>query len=108
MSYEVAPEELRAHGSHLDGLVDRLNTAVDAAKTVVMDDSAYGLLCSFLPPIVNATTQDKATETLGAAVEGVSTIADNVRTAATSYEDQDETNAEPFQAQLREGTVISR
>ncbi|NKQ51275.1 ESX-1 secretion-associated protein [Amycolatopsis sp. K13G38] len=107
MSFEVVPDELRAHGSHLDGLVDRLHTAVDAAKTVTLDDEAYGLLCGFLPPIVNATTQDDATDTLNAAVEGVSTIADNVRTAATSYDDQDQTNAQPFQAQLREGTVVA-
>ena len=107
MSFEVVPDELRTHASHLGGLVDRLNTAVDAAGTVTMDDSAYGLLCAFLPPIVNAATQDQATETLKAAVEAMTTTADNVRTAASSYDDQDRTNAEPFQAHLREGTVAS-
>ncbi|GAB3568643.1 type VII secretion target [Amycolatopsis endophytica] len=107
MSYEVDPDELRTHASHLDGLTDRLNTAVDAANTVAMDDSAYGLLCAFLPPIVNATTQDDAVAALKAAVEGVQITADNVRTAATSYEEQDQTNAEPFQRQLREATTVT-
>ncbi|GHE90313.1 hypothetical protein GCM10017786_23240 [Amycolatopsis deserti] len=107
MSYEVNPDELRTHGSHLDALSDRLNTAVDAANTVVMDDSAYGLLCAFLPPIVNATTQGDAVEALKAAAEGVRIIAGNIRTAATSYEEQDATNAEPFERQLREATPVS-
>ncbi|MDQ0383104.1 type VII secretion target [Amycolatopsis thermophila] len=107
MSYEVNPGELRTHASHLDGLTDRLGTVVDAANTVVMDDSAYGLLCAFLPPIVNATTQGDAVDALKAAVEGMRTTAGNVRTAATGYEEQDRTNAEPFQRQLREATPVT-
>ncbi|GAB2959679.1 hypothetical protein GCM10017788_77360 [Amycolatopsis acidiphila] len=101
MSFEVVPDELRTHASHLDGLTDRLNTAVDAANSVVMDSSAYGLLCAFLPPIVNATTQQDATDALKAAVEGMTTTADNVRTAASNYDEQDQANAQPFEAQLR-------
>jgi Excreted virulence factor EspC, type VII ESX diderm len=107
MSYEVVPDDLRAHASHLDGLVDRLNTAVSAAGSVTMDDHAYGLLCAFLPPIVKATTEQHATDTLHAAVDGMSTTADNVRTAASNYDEQDQANAEPFQAQLRAGEALS-
>ncbi|KAA9165622.1 ESX-1 secretion-associated protein [Amycolatopsis acidicola] len=105
MPFEVVPDELRTHASHLDGLVDRLNTAVDAAKTVTMDNEAYGLICSFLPPIINATCQQDATDALNAAVEGMTTTADNVRTAASGYDEQDKAAASPFEAQLREGTV---
>jgi hypothetical protein len=100
MAYEVVPDELRTHAKHLDALTDRLHTAVDAAKTVVMDDSAYGLLCAFLPPIINKTTQDDATEALDSAVEGMTSTADNVKTAAQSYEDTDTANAEPFKKGL--------
>lgn len=100
MSFEVVPDELRTHASHLDGLTDRLNTAVDAANTVVMDSEAYGLLCAFLPPIINATTQNDATDALKAAVDGMKTTADNVRTAAQNYDDTDQANADPFQKQL--------
>ncbi|WP_236795140.1 type VII secretion target [Amycolatopsis sp. GM8] len=100
MSFEVVPDELRTHASHLDGLKDRLSTAADAAHTVVMDNGAYGLICSFLPPIVNATTQDDATDALKSAVEGMTTTADNVRSAASSYDEQDKSNAQPFERQL--------
>jgi len=99
MSYEVVPDELRSHASHLDGLLDRLSTAVSAANTVSMADDAYGLLCSFLPPIINPM-EEKGIEALQAAVEGVGTTAENVRTTATQYQESDETNSQPFQRAL--------
>lgn len=103
-SFEVVGDELRAHASHLDGLRDRLDTAVSAAGEVSMGNEAYGILCAFLPPIINATTQQAATDALNAAVEGMSTIADNVRAAASGYDEQEQSNAAPFKAQLSADT----
>jgi hypothetical protein len=100
--YEVDPDDLVAHASHLDGLVDRLNTTLSAADTA-MSDHAYGLLCAFLPPIVNPTGE-QAKDTIGAALEGMRTTADNVRTSATSYRERDNETAAPFQAQLADST----
>jgi hypothetical protein len=105
MPFEVVPEDLVAHASHLDGLVDRLNTAVSAAGSA-MDPHAYGLLCAFLPPILNPTAQ-QAAETLKAAVEGVRTSADNVRTAASSYQDSDHSNGQPFVRHMGPGPVVA-
>jgi hypothetical protein len=106
MDSEVDTGDLIAHASHLDGLVERLGTAVSAADTA-MNDGAYGVLCAFLPPIINPTGE-KAKETLQAASEAIQTTSDNVRTAAASYEAGDEVNAAPFTRQLasaRIGTV---
>jgi hypothetical protein len=106
MDTEVDTGDLIAHASHLDGLVERLGTAVSAADTA-MNDDAYGLLCAFLPPIINPTGE-KAKDTLQSAVEAVQTTSDNVRTAAASYDEGDEANAVPFTKQLaspRIGTV---
>jgi hypothetical protein len=97
-SFEVEPDDLVAHASHLDGLVQRLETAVSAADTA-LSTGAYGLLCAFLPPIVNPTGE-QAKDTLSASVEGVRTSADNVRTTAKSYLESDQSNAEPFDRQL--------
>ncbi|ATE54576.1 type VII secretion target [Actinosynnema pretiosum] len=94
--YDVAPEELRAHGSHLDGLVDRLRTAVDAARIASMSDDSYGLLCSFLPAVVDPVERSAA-DALDAAVEGVTTTADNVRTTARDYDEQESAHADAFQ-----------
>jgi hypothetical protein len=99
MSFEVVVDDLRAHASHLDGFADRLSTALSAATTVSMSDDAYGLLCSFLPPIVNPMEQE-GMDTLNAAHEAVSTTAGNVRTAATSYEDSDAARAQSLEGIL--------
>ncbi|MBE1495274.1 hypothetical protein H4696_002374 [Amycolatopsis lexingtonensis] len=96
--FEVEPDDLVAHSSHVEGLVDRLNTASAAADTA-MSDHAYGLLCAFLPPIIRPTGE-KAKETLSASIEGVRGLADNVKTAAQSYRDGEEANAQPFERQL--------
>ncbi len=93
-SFDVDPDDLVAHASHLDGLVDRLSTAHGATASAMSAD-AYGLLCAFLPPIVNPTGE-KAAEAIKAASEGVQATADNVRTAAKSYQEGDQTNAQPF------------
>jgi hypothetical protein len=71
-----------AHASHLDGLVERLNTAEAAASA--MSGNAYGLRCAFLPPIANPTGE-RAADVLRAAVEGIQTSEDNVRTAAPGW-----------------------
>ncbi|HET6504754.1 MAG TPA: type VII secretion target [Amycolatopsis sp.] len=96
-TFEVEPDDLMAHASHLGGVVDRLNQAVQAADYALSDD-AYGLLCAFLPAIVNPTGQ-QATDALTASVEGFTTIADSVRSAANAYRDSDDSAAEPFKGQ---------
>jgi hypothetical protein len=96
--FEVEPDDLVAHASHVESLVERLNTASQAADTA-MSDHAYGLLCAFLPPIIRPTNE-KAKESLTASAEGVGGLADNVRTAAQSYRDGEDANAQPFERQL--------
>lgn len=100
--FEVEPDDLVAHASHVESLVDRLNTASSAADTA-MSDHAYGLLCAFLPPIIRPTGE-KAKEALTASTEGVRGLADNVKTAAQSYRDGEEGNAQPFERQLASST----
>jgi hypothetical protein len=96
--FEVEPDDLVAHASHVESLVDRLNTAVSAADTA-MSDHAYGLLCAFLPPIIRPTGE-QAKDALTASIEGVHGLSDNVKTAAQSYRDGEEGNAQPFERQL--------
>ncbi|MBB4683242.1 type VII secretion target [Amycolatopsis jiangsuensis] len=96
--FEVHADELTAHASHVEALVDRLHNAQQAADYAMSDD-AYGLLCAFLPPIINPTGE-KAKEAIDSAAEGVQSTADNVRTAAKSYQDGDDAQAQPFQKVL--------
>ena len=94
-SYEVQPDDLVAHASHLDGLVDRLDSAMQAADYAMSDD-AYGLLCSFLPPIITPTGE-KAKDALSASSEGVQTLSDNVRKAADSYREAETASKDPLE-----------
>ncbi|MEU6129463.1 type VII secretion target [Saccharopolyspora sp. NPDC047091] len=96
MAYEVVSEDLTAHAAHLDSLTDRVDTAISAAEQVGMSDEAYGLLCSFLPPIINPTGQE-GLAALQAAREGLETTAQNVRTTAEEYDTNDEDNSQSFQ-----------
>ncbi|RJQ87890.1 type VII secretion target [Amycolatopsis panacis] len=96
--FEVQADELTAHASHVEALVDRLHTAQQAANYAMSDD-AYGLLCAFLPPIINPAGE-KAKEAIDAAAEGVQSTADNVRAAAKSYQDGDDGQAQPLRKVL--------
>ncbi|WP_406692420.1 type VII secretion target [Saccharopolyspora sp. ID03-671] len=92
-SFKVQAEDLTAHASHLDGLTDRFDTAIAAAESVSMSDEAYGLLCSFLPPIVNPV-EEEGINALKAAKEGVSSTAENVRSTAKEYQETDDANSD--------------
>ncbi|MFD8497583.1 type VII secretion target [Amycolatopsis sp. NPDC059657] len=107
MGFEVVADDLVAHASHLDGLSDRLKTVVAAANTASMDDGAFGLLCAFMPLIVNPM-EEKAHEALSASVEGVHTVGDNIRAAAKAYRDGDDTNSAAFVKFSREASTLKR
>jgi Excreted virulence factor EspC, type VII ESX diderm len=94
-SYELTEGELTAHSGHLEELGDRLATALDAARIASMGDEAYGLLCGFVPPIVNPM-ETKAVDAIQAAMDGMRATADNVRTTARQYTERDEATAMPF------------
>ncbi|MEV4734164.1 type VII secretion target [Saccharopolyspora sp. NPDC049426] len=92
-SFKVQAEDLTAHASHLEALTDRVDTALSAAETVSMSDEAYGLLCSFLPPIVNPM-EEEGINALKAAKEGITVTADNVRSSAKDYQETDDANSD--------------
>ena len=103
MGFKVVSEDLSAHASHLDGLVDRLKTAVSAAETASMSDDSFGLLCAFLPSMINPV-EEQGLDALRAAVEGVSATADNVRGVARDYSEVDTDGSDRFGRILREPT----
>ncbi|MGP4017552.1 type VII secretion target [Saccharopolyspora sp. 5N708] len=93
-AFEVEPDDLVAHANHLDGLVDWFTTASQAADYALSDDT-HGLLCAFLPPIIDPAGE-QSKDALSAAVQGTKTTADNVRATASAYREADEGEAQPF------------
>ncbi|MDQ0379334.1 type VII secretion target [Amycolatopsis thermophila] len=87
--YEVLTDELGTHAGKVDGLAERLQTAVDAARQVSMDNGAFGVICQPFAMMLDPFEQ-RGIQALEAAKECVSGTAGNVRTASTNYEGQDE------------------
>ncbi|KAA5836296.1 type VII secretion target [Saccharopolyspora hirsuta] len=94
MTFQVEAEDLTAHASHLEALTDRVDTAISAAEQAMSDD-AYGLLCSFLPPIISPMEQE-GMDALKAVKEGITTTAENVRQTAKEYQETDQAGADNF------------
>jgi len=91
--YEVLTDELGTHAGKVDGLAERLQTAVDAARQVSMDNSAFGVICQPFALMLDPFER-MGVQALEAAKESVSGTAGSVRTAATKYEGQDEGTAQ--------------
>ncbi|WP_188986630.1 type VII secretion target, partial [Saccharopolyspora thermophila] len=71
----VVIENLRSHASKVDGVVDQLNTAVDAAQHVSLDNDAYGILCRPFAWMLDPVEQH-GIETLRTAVQAMREVAD--------------------------------
>jgi hypothetical protein len=93
--FDVLSGELRAHAGRIDGLLDRLGQALDAAQTVSMPDTAYGIICQFLPPVINPLEQ-RGMDAIAASRSGMADAATAVRDSATTYDTHEQANTQSF------------
>ncbi|TDV48707.1 type VII secretion target [Actinophytocola oryzae] len=93
--YEVLPDELATHAGRVDGLTDRLRTAVDAARAVTMDNSAYGVVCQPFALLLQPF-EELGVRALGDAADALSDTAGKVRDTATSYDQTDSAEARTY------------
>lgn len=93
--YEVLTDELAAHASKIDGLTSRLRTAVDAANTVTMDNSAYGVVCQPFALMLQPF-EELGVRTLREGAEALTDTAGKVRDTARSYEQTDTAEARTY------------
>ena len=94
--FDVLPTELRSHANGVDGLAERLGEALYAARQVSMAGDAYGVICQFLPSLLNEIEQ-QGYDALGAGQNGVSELATNLRHTADEYERRDDDSAVRFE-----------
>lgn len=92
--FQVVADDLRTHAGKVDGHAQAIAQAVDAANQAMPDD-AYGLICQFLPAVLNEL-EDEAGDALKASHGGLEAIAENLRATAESYETQDADGAMRF------------
>ncbi|HEY1135690.1 MAG TPA: hypothetical protein VGE77_14035 [Nocardioides sp.] len=81
----MEPAALRGHAARLDVLADEPRAALDAARDTVADHGAFGVLCSFLVPVL-AGTQAAGVAACATTVGSLSTAATEVRAVATGVE----------------------
>jgi hypothetical protein len=93
--YDVLTSELQTHASRVDGLADRLGTAVDAARQVTMNDSAYGVICQPFAMLLQPFEQ-MGVNALNQAVTTVRESAGKVRDTARVYDTTEGTEATRF------------
>ncbi|WP_019814145.1 type VII secretion target [Saccharomonospora saliphila] len=86
--YEVLTGELHAHSGKVDGFAERMRTAVDAARQVTMDNSAYGVICQPFALLLQPF-EEMGVTALEQAAETISETAGKVREAADAYTGQE-------------------
>lgn len=93
--YGVLVGEIRAHAGRLDALHDELNTAFQAANQVYLGEAAYGHICRFFVPVVQAVSRP-GVDAISQAADTMSATAGGVRDTATTYESHDQAGARTF------------
>lgn len=90
--YEVLSGELFSHAGKVEALAGRLRTAADAANTVTMDNSAYGVVCQPFAMMLQPF-EELGVRTLRQAADAVADTAGKVRDTAEYYDSTDSATA---------------
>ncbi|THV30169.1 type VII secretion target [Glycomyces paridis] len=92
---QVDPEQLRTHAANLDAIAATFGDILGASNHIAQDDTAYGLLCQWIPPILEERhqEQDSITELLQT---NLGKVADALRSTADDYESADGDAASDF------------
>ncbi|WP_335987929.1 type VII secretion target [Glycomyces sp. MUSA5-2] len=87
--FEVVSDDLRTHAVSIDAVRERFDSILSAIDTIAQDNEAYGIICQFLPPILQGR-QDEQKELTTMARENLELLAEALRTTADSYDSADE------------------
>jgi hypothetical protein len=83
---EVALDQLREHAAHIAALKDRFGAVKAASAHIDQNNSAYGWLCQWMPPLMEE--RHRAQDELYAYVEeNLSLVAQRLRQTVQSYDD---------------------
>jgi hypothetical protein len=93
--FRVHPAALERHAGLVDDVAGIVEQARDAGASVLVGSGAYGVLCTFLPLLLEPA-QRQTVDTLAEAATALRTTANAVRTAAGSYARLDDGNATAY------------
>jgi hypothetical protein len=91
--FAVVAEQLRAHARNVDAVRDRFGAVKAASAHITKNDSAYGMLCSWMPAVLEAR-HVRQNELFAYVEENLSLVVQRLRQAADAYEGADRSNAD--------------
>lgn len=83
-SIVVSPESILAHGETIGAIAAEVEVARAAAQTVRLDTGAYGMLCAFVPFVLNKMSDDLMLG-LRAAADSLHDTSARLKTVAHEY-----------------------
>ena len=89
----VDAAQIRRHIAHLEAVRARFAAVRSASAAITHDGTAYGLLCSWLPPVLEGRHQQQD-DLLAYVEENLARAADSLAEVATAYTDADAAAAE--------------
>lgn len=82
--FAVDVDTLARHAQRIAPVCDQIGLAGDAVRQVNLHDGAFGLLCAFLPVVVDVMV-GRTDDVIVAAGETASSMADTVKAMAAEY-----------------------
>ncbi|MFR9779617.1 type VII secretion target [Micromonospora sp. MS34] len=86
--FAVDAEQIRAHARNVDTLRGRFDAVRTASAHIARDDSAYGLLCSWMPAILQGRHK-RQDELIAYVEENLSLVVQGLRRTADNYDSAD-------------------
>jgi hypothetical protein len=96
--------DVRRHAGAVDDASDGTETARSATAQVQLGDQAYGMLCQFLPGLLDLVANSAVTA-MATSVSALSQTAGKLRTAAGGHESTDHASGDRVAATGRQITL---
>jgi hypothetical protein len=94
--FQVDIDQLRGLASQFQAFSEEFDAVVTASQAISQDDEAYGLLCSWIPAVLEGRHQE-FDEWLNFGQENMELLAGAISGVAGAYEAADEDNAKAFE-----------
>ncbi|AGZ46446.1 type VII secretion target [Actinoplanes friuliensis] len=91
--FQVDAAQIRRHIAGLEAVRSRFGAVKSASAAISQDDGAYGLLCSWLPAVLEGRHR-RQDELLAYVEENLTLAADSLTAVAGDYEDTDNAAAD--------------
>ena len=86
--YLTDTAQIRRHVHNLEAVRDRFDAVKAASAHIAQDDGAYGLLCQWLPPVLEGRHQ-RQDSLIAYVEENLALAADALAAVAAAYDDAD-------------------